>query len=236
GTDTAHKLAILVQIAFGADLKLSDIPLQGIDRLQSADIRYADELGYSIKLLAKARLTQGQIELSVAPTLVRQGTPLAEVRGAYNAIRVVGDVVGDTLFYGQGAGPSATASAVVGDLIDVVVGRARMTFDACNLWPQDAPRPRLASSEQVRNRYYLRFTIADRPGVLAAIAQILGQEKISIASVIQHDPGDDDHPESPVPLILMTHSAVQARMQAALAQIDQLDAVKAPSVCLGVEE
>lgn len=236
GTDTAHKLSILAQIAFGADLRLSEIPRQGIDRLHSADIRYSAELGYAIKLLAKARLAAGGLELRVAPTLVRQGTPLAEVRGAYNAIRVVGDVVGDTLFYGQGAGAKATASAVVGDLIDVVVGRAKKTFDALDLWPEEAPAARLASAEHVKSRYYLRFSIADRPGVLGAIAQVLGKEGISIASVIQHDPGDDDHPEAPVPLILMTHSAAQARLEAALREIDRLEVVKAATVCLGVEE
>src|SRR5947209_12494109 len=107
------------------------------------------------------------LELRVAPTLVRQWTPLAEVRGPYKAIRVVGDAVGDALFYGRGAGMLPTASAVVGDLIDVVVGRAALTFHALNLWSETAPPPHLTPTSQVRSRYYLRFTIADRPGVLA---------------------------------------------------------------------
>ena len=124
GTDTAHKLAILAQLAFGASVTTAEIPRAGIDRLQPADIRYAGELGYTVKLLALAKLSEAGLELRVAPTLVKQGTPLAEVRGPYNAIRVVGDAVGDTLFYGRGAGAMPTASAVVGDLIDVAVGRA----------------------------------------------------------------------------------------------------------------
>jgi homoserine dehydrogenase len=236
GTDTAHKLAILAQLAFSAGVTTADIPRQGIDRLHLADIRYAGELGYAVKLLALARLSAAGLELRVAPTLVRHGTPLAEVRGPYNAIRVVGDAVGDTFFYGRGAGMMPTASAVVGDLIDVVTGRAMATSSLLNLWPEFAePVPR-ASSRQVRTRNYLRFTIADRPGVLAALARILGEHGISIASVIQHDPGDDATEQSPVPLVIMTHLAVEAELAAALAEIDRLDVVHAPTVCLGVED
>jgi homoserine dehydrogenase len=236
GTDTAHKLAILAQLAFGAGVRTARIPRAGIDRLQLADIRYAGELGYTVKLLALAKLSEAGLELRVAPTLVKRGTPLAEVRGPYNAIRVVGDAVGDTLFYGRGAGMLPTASAIVGDMIDVAVGRAALTFDALDLWSQAAPSPRLSSPSQVRSRYYLRFTIADRPGVLAAIAHVLGEHAISIASVIQHDPGDDDPENSPVPLVIMTHMAIEAELTAALQEIDRLDVVHAPSICLGVEE
>ena len=237
GTDTAHKLAVLAQVAFGATVRTSEIPRRGIDRLQSADIRYAAELGYTVKLLAKARLSESGLILRVAPRLVREGTPLADVRGPYNAIRVVGDAVGDTLFYGRGAGSMPTASAVVGDLIDVVVGRAALTFRALDLW-REGPPPRLATPDGVRSRSYLRFAIADRPGVLGMIAQVLGRNGISIASVIQHDPGDDeDNPAAGhVPLVIMTHAAVESSLTAALAEIDGLEAVQAPSVCLGVEE
>ena len=236
GTDTAHKLAILAQLAFGAGVTSGQIPRAGIDRLHLADIKYAAELGYAIKLLALAKLSEAGLALRVAPALVRHGTPLADVRGPYNAIRVVGDAVGDTLFYGRGAGALPTASAVVGDLIDVVVGRAALTFRALNLWPEAAPPPRLAPAEAVRSRFYLRFTIADRPGVLAALARVLGAHGISIASVIQHDPGDDAPPDAPVPLVIMTHLAVEASLQGALAEIDRMDVVFAPSVCLRVED
>jgi homoserine dehydrogenase len=236
GTDTAHKLAVLAQLAFGANVKTAQIPRRGIDRLQTADIRYTAELGYTVKLLALAKLFDGSLELRVAPTLVRHGTPLADVSGPYNAIRVVGDAVGDTLFCGRGAGMMPTASAVVGDLIDVAVGRAALTSQTLNLWSADSPQPRLATASQVRSRYYLRFTIADRPGVLASIAQVLGAHGISIASVIQHEPGDDAPPGAPVPLVIMTHVAIEANLSAALGEIDRLDVVHAPSVCLGVEE
>src|SRR4051794_8860001 len=216
GTDTAHKLAILAQLAFAANVRTERIPRAGIDRLQLADIRYAAELGYTVKLLALAKLSDSGVELRVAPTLVKQGTPLAEVRGPYNAIRVVGDAVGDTLFYGRGAGMLPTASAVVSDMIDVAIGRAALTFDALGLWSEAAPPPRLTPTSQVRSRYYLRFTIADRPGVLATIAHVLGEHGISIASVIQHDPGDDAPKDSPVPLVIMTHMAVEADITTAL--------------------
>jgi homoserine dehydrogenase len=236
GTDTAHKLAVLAQLAFGASVRTADIPREGIDRLQLADIRYAGELGYTVKLLALAKLTGAGLELRVAPRLVRDDMPLADVRGPYNAIRVVGDAVGDTLFYGRGAGMMPTASAVVGDLIDVAVGRAERTFRALDLWPVGAGPPQLASPYEVRSRYYLRFTIADRPGVLGTIAQVLGRHSISIASVIQHDPGDDAPPAAPVPLVMMTHSAIEANLTAALQEIDGLEAVRAPSIRLGVED
>jgi homoserine dehydrogenase len=236
GTDTAHKLAILSQLAFQANVKTDAIPRQGIDQLQLADLKYASELGYAVKLLALAKLSAAGLELRVAPTLVRRGTPLAEVRGPYNAIRVVGDAVGDTFFYGRGAGMMPTASAVVGDLIDVVTGRALLTSRVLNLWADPDHPLRRTPTDQIKNRYYLRFTIADRPGVLAALAQILGEHGISIASVIQHDPGDDAPENSPVPLVIMTHLAVEAELRAALSEIDCLGVAHAPSVCLGVEE
>ncbi len=174
----------------------------------------------------------------MAPTLVRHGRPLAEVRGPYNAIRVVGDAVGDTLFYGRGAGEMPTASAVVGDLIDVVTGRAGLPSRLRSLWSEDGPGgPDRAPADQIRSRYYLRFTIADRPGVLGRLAQILGDKGISIASVIQHDPGDDAPEQSPVPLVIMTHLAIQADIHAGARQRSTgSDVVHPPSICMGVED
>ena len=189
-----------------------------------------------MKLLALAKLSPAGLELRVAPTLVKRGTPLAEVRGPYNAIRVVGDAVGDTFFYGRGAGMMPTASAVIGDLIDVVTGRALITSRVLNLWAQSTGPIRRTPADQITSRYYLRFTIADQPGVLAALAQVLGAHGISIASVIQHDPGDNAPENSPVPLVIMTHLAIEARLRAALTEIDRLGVTHAPSVCLGVEE
>ncbi len=236
GTDTAHKLAILAQLAFGCTVRTAQIPRTGIDRLQPADVRYAAELGYTVKLLALARFADTGLELRVAPTLVRHATPLADVAGPYNAIRVVGDAVGDTLFYGRGAGAMPTASAVVADLIDVATGRALLASRTLDPWPADAPPARLAPPSAVRRRHYLRFAIADRPGVIASIAYALGDHGISIASVIQHEPADDAPAGAPVPLVMMTHSAAESLLSTALADIDRLDAVRAPSVCMGVED
>ena len=236
GTDTAHKLAVLAQLAFGASVTTRDISRAGIDRLQPADIAYAAELGSVVKLLALADLSEDGLTLRVGPTLVRRGTPLADVQGPYNAVRVVGDAVGDTLFYGRGAGAMPTASAVVGDLIDVLVGRAALTARALDLWSDPAHGPMLAPPDQVRSRYYLRFSIADRPGVIAAIARVLGDHRISIASLIQHDPGDDATPTTPVPLVMMTHHAITAHLRAALAEIDRLDVVKLSTICLAVQD
>jgi homoserine dehydrogenase len=237
GSDTAHKLSILARIAFGCDVNWESIPRRGVDRLQPQDLRFASELGYVVKLLAIARRVEpGVLALRVAPALVKKGTPLAEVRGSYNAIRVVGDFVGDTLYYGPGAGAMPTASAVLGDLVDVAVGRAEQTARVLDRRFDSAPRVVLATPNQIRKRYYIRVTIADRPGVLGMIAQVFGSRNVSIASVIQHDPGDDDHPDAPVPLVLMSHTASEADIESALAQIDRLPVVTPPSVCFGVEE
>jgi homoserine dehydrogenase len=236
GTDTAHKLAILAQLAFETDVRPDSISRQGIDSLHLADLKYAAELGYVIKLLALAKLSPVGLELRVAPTLVKRGRPLAEVGGPYNAIRVVGDAVGDTLFYGRGAGAMPTASAVVADLIDVITGRARPPAQSISGGGELTQAVPLTPSSEVKSRYYLRFTIADRPGVLGQLAKILGEHEISIASLIQHDPGDDAPEQSPVPLVIMTHLAIQANIHAALDEIDKLDVVHAASVCLGVEE
>jgi homoserine dehydrogenase len=234
GTDAAHKLSILAQLGFGSRVSTSKIIRQGIDRLDARDVRYAGELGYAIKLLATAKLTDGAIELRVAPTLLRHHTPLAEVRGAYNAIQVVGDAVGDTLFYGRGAGQMPTASAVVGDIIDTALGRAQLTFHTLRLWTDGEPALPIAPPDHVHGRYYLRFQAEDRPGVLGQIARVLGEHGISIASVIQHEP-QDERESAPVPLVIMTHQAVEGNMSDAVAEIDRLQSVRPSSVCMRVE-
>ena len=208
GSDAAQKLAILAHLAFGARVHWSDIPRPGIDTVDVADMRYAKELGYSIKLLAVAELAAEGLELHVSPTLVRQGTPLAEVRGAYNAISVVGDAVGRVFFHGLGAGQMPTASAVVADLIDTVVGRTAITFRTLDLWSNREAPVTMRDYPEVPGRYYLRFNVDDRPGVLAEIAGMLGRHKISIASVIQHGPGRGGG-GAYVPLVIMTHAAAE---------------------------
>ncbi|MGQ9505354.1 MAG: homoserine dehydrogenase [Thermogutta sp.] len=234
GADAAQKLAILAQLAFGAEIKWKEIPRIGIDSVQAEDMRYASELGYHIRLLAVAELIDGELELHVSPTLVRRGTPLGEVKGAYNAVRVVGDAVGRVFFHGLGAGQMPTASAVVADIIDTAVGRAAMTFRTLRLWSNEGPHVRLRDRDAGRSRFYLRFHVLDRPGVLAEIAGVLGRNQISIASVIQHE--SEEAPEGVVPLVIMTHVAAEGPMRKAMAEIDQLPVVRPGSVWMRVRD
>jgi homoserine dehydrogenase len=229
GTDTAHKLAILAQIAFGAAVPVESIKRQGIADLQQAEIRFAHELGYTIKLLAEAWLLEGQLALHVSPVLLRHQAPLAQVRGPYNAIHVVGDAVGDTLYYGRGAGQMPTASAVVADLIDLAVGRAQRTFQTLRLWSGGGSGVTLRPAVTVPSRYYLRLLVQDRPGVLAEVARALAQHHISISSVIQHETLDG-HEAGTVPLVIMTHTVTTGTFGHAAAEIDRLAEVTAPSV------
>jgi homoserine dehydrogenase len=233
GGDAAQKLAILAHLAFGARVHWTDIPCIGIDTLDSADMRYAKELGYRIKLIAVAKLHESGLELHVTPTLVKVGTPLAEVRGAFNALQVVGDAVGPVFFHGLGAGQMPTASAVVADMIDTAVGRTGITFRTLNLWSQDEARVKPLDHKQLPGRYYLRFTVEDRPGVLAEITGVLGKHQISIASVIQHEPSGDGAGRV-VPLVIMTQQAKEGAAQAAVAEIDRLKCVRPVSVRMRV--
>jgi homoserine dehydrogenase len=240
GTDAAHKLAILAQIGFGVSVRADAIEHRGIAGLHQIDIRYARELGYTIRLLAEAWLDMNaqygqQLALHVSPVLLRHQTPLAQVRGAYNAIHVVGDAVGDTLYYGQGAGQMPTASAVVADIIDLAVGRAQQTFRTLRLWSGNGSGVGLRSSNTVRSRFYLRVLVRDRPGVLGLIARELARQDISISSVIQHE-ALDEHEGDTVPLVIMTHTALTGNFRAALAGIDGLGCVNAPSVYFPVAD
>ncbi len=251
GSDAAHKLAVLAQIAFGVAARPDQIERHGIDTLDAQDIRFAAELGYTIKLLAEAwtgesegvsasvsedkeaatsvtRTRTRTVALHVAPVLLRHTDLLAQVRGAFNAISVHGDVVGETLYQGPGAGMMPTASSVVADLIDLAVGRAQATFAAARLWSREGKGFVVEPVERVRSRFYLRLTVADRPGVLADITRILADEGISISSVVQHEAGEAA--KEPVPLVILTHTAETGRFRAALRKMAALPVVAAPPV------
>jgi homoserine dehydrogenase len=223
GTDAAHKLAILAQIAFGVTVPFAAIDRIGISHIEADDIRYAHEMGYTIKLLAEAWLEGNQLALHVAPVLLRHQTPLAQVRGTYNAIQVVGDAAGDIIFYGRGAGQMPTASAVVADIIGMAVGRAQRTFQTLRLWSGTENDIVLRPKSTVPSRYSLRMLVEDRPGVLAEVARVLARHEISISSVIQHEPGAEH--ETAVPLIIMTHSVRTGVFLQALQEIEALDPV-----------
>jgi homoserine dehydrogenase len=235
GSDAAHKLAILAQIAFGVTPKPAEIERHGIAGLDAMDIRFADELGYTIKLLAEAWADNDRVALHVAPVLLRHTDMLAQVRGAFNAVQVVGDVVGETLYQGPGAGMMPTASSVVADLIDLGVGRAQRTFAAAKLWNREGRGFTVEPSERVRSRFYLRLLVRDEPGTLADICRALANEGISISSVIQHE-AQEGHPEQTVPLVIMTHYAATGKFRAAVAAIDQLPSLAAPAVYYSVDD
>ena len=175
GSDSVHKLVILAQVAFGVTVPLSAVDRRGITDIQQIDLRYGGELGYTIKLLAEAWHNQQELALHVSPVLVKQRTPLAQVRGAYNAIHVVGDAVGDTLYYGRGAGCMPTASAVVADIIDLAVGRAQRTFQTLRLWSGNGHNLTVRRLFTVRSRFYLRTMVRDAPSVLGEIAHELAR-------------------------------------------------------------
>ncbi len=237
GTDAAQKLAILAHLAFGATADWSEIPRQGIDNLDPSDLRYARELDYRIKLLAVAELAEDGLELSVAPTLVPIGTPLAEVRDAFNAIRAVGDAVGPVFYHGLGAGQMPTASAVVADLIDTAVGRTRLTFETLEYFSSDQPpRVILRDADTLKGRFYFRLKVANHPGTLAAITAVLAKHRISIASVIQHESTGSGDNEGLVPLVVMTHEATDGAAKAATEEIQQLEAVSGEVVRLRVKD
>lgn len=234
-SDAAQKLAILAQLAFGAKIDWQTIPRVGIDTVDVADIRCARELGYTIRLIASARLYDNGLELLVAPTLLRRGMPLAHISEAFNAVHVIGDAVGPVLFYGKGAGQMPTASAVTADVIDTILGRARITFDALNLWPDGVTGavplrdPTLSSG-----RFYLHFQVEDQPGVLSQITSVLGARGISVASVLQREETAAGETDRTVPLIVMTHEANVAAVSDAIATINAFHCVRGECVSLRV--
>lgn len=242
GSDAAQKLAILAHLAFGASVDWRDIPRVGIDSLDTEDLRYAADLGYAIKLLAEAKLVDGKLDLHVSPTLIKRRTPMAEVHGAFNAVRVVGDAVGPVFYHGQGAGQMPTASAVVADLIDTAVGRTRLTFETLEPFSTTSPpRVSLRNSDELPGRYYFRLRAQDHPGTLAAITGVFGKHRLSIASVLQQDPAearDQDVPRAAddcVPLMIMSHEGAEGAARAVAEEIERLGVVHGPVTRLRVK-
>lgn len=235
GIDAAHKLTILASIAFGIPLQFDKVYTEGISHLTAEDVAYAGELGYRVKHLGIARRAGGGIELRVHPTLIPERRLIANVDGVMNAVLVMGDAVGPTLYYGAGAGAEPTASAVVADLVDVV---RTLTADPENRVPHLAFQPDALADhpvlpmEEVETAYYLRMDVDDRPGVLAEVARILGERGISIEAVIQKEPRPgEDH----VSLILLSHRVREGEMNGALARIEALPSVRGPVTRIRLE-
>lgn len=236
GIDAAHKLTIMAAIAFGVPMNFDGAYHEGITKLTKEDIRYAEELGYRIKLLGIARRKPAGYELRVHPTLVPAKRLIANVEGAMNAVLVKGDAVGATLYYGAGAGAEPTASAVIADLVDVT----RMhTADPEHRVPHLAFQPDQLSDVpvlpigEVETSYYLRMRVDDRPGVLADITRILADREISIDAMIQKEP---DEGEDQTDIILLTHRSIEKRVVDAIAKIEALATVRGPVVRIRLED
>ncbi|MBN2232217.1 MAG: homoserine dehydrogenase [Deltaproteobacteria bacterium] len=235
GIDTAHKLSILTALAFGRPIDYDGVYCEGISDIQPLDIAFARDFGYVIKLLAIARMVEDKIESRVHPTMIPADHMLAKIDGVFNAVYVDADRLGPSLYYGRGAGMDPTASAVVADIIDI--GRNMQTEGSRRI-PDLGWQPGAVSElpcrpiADITTNYYLRFTARDQPGVLSAIAGILGDNQISIASVIQEGRSDDG---STVPIVMQTHPARERNLKRALAEIDRLPAITAPTVIIRME-
>jgi homoserine dehydrogenase len=236
GVDAAHKATIMSAIAFGIPVQFNKAHVEGITRLESQDIRYAEQLGYRIKLLGIAKRVATGVELRVHPCLVPAKRLIANVEGAMNAVMVQADAVGTTLYYGKGAGSEPTASAVIADLVDIT---RLHTADPLNRVPHLAFQPDELSDvavlpmSQVVTSYYLRLRVADQAGVLAKVTGILAESDISIDAVLQREAGEG---ENQTDLIILTHDCVESRMEAALAHMQALPTVLAPITRIRKEE
>ncbi len=220
GIDSAHKLAILVNLAYGTPVNFKDIYTEGITNITPIDIAYAKQFGFTIKLLGIAKLVEGEVEARVHPTMLPSASPIAQVEDVYNAIQLVGDAVGDVVLYGRGAGSMPTGSAVVSDVI--AIGRNLLKSSAGRVpmasFQPDQRRPlRLRSMDEISSLYYLRFMVMDRPGVLAQIAGELGRCGISISSMVQQGRREGQT----VPIVIKTHVAKERDVQAALREINR---------------
>jgi len=236
GIDAAHKATLMSAIAFGIPVQFDKAHVEGITQLQATDIKYAEQLGYRIKLLGVARRREAGIELRVHPTLIPAHRLIANVEGAMNAVVVQADAVGTTLYYGKGAGAEPTASAVVADLVDIT---RLATADPDHRVPHLAFRPDAMSNEpilpidQVRTCFYLRLRVADEAGVLSRITTTLAEHDISMDAVLQRESGDG---ERQTDLVILTHETDEGRMNKALAQMQALSSVLAPIVRIRKEE
>ena len=235
GYDTAHKIAILSSLAFGMDVRFSDVYVEGITRLQPIDLQYARELGYVIKLLGIARRMDGEgVIVRVHPTLLPAALPLAQVGGVFNCILVDGTPIGRTVYFGRGAGADATSSAVVSDLMALAAyeGGFASTRDA--RLPVTVGKRSLRPMDELETHYYIRFTVQDRPGVMAVIGRALADEEVSIESMIQHRHAEGS--AFPATMSIVTHRAREAAVQAAIARVEASEISEDKAFILRVEE
>jgi len=231
GFDAAHKLLILASIAYGIDAKPEDILIEGIEDINSHDMEFAKEFGYSIKLLGIAKKSGESIELRVHPVLIKDTQMIAKIDGVMNGISVIGDFVGETLYYGPGAGGDATASAVVSDIVEIV--RAGQSSPMLGFKkPHNSQILKLKSSDEIESEYYLRMQVQDKPGVLANIAQICADHKISIETILQKTT-DDNYMAM---LLCATHKCKEKQIKDAIKEIESLDALNDKVSMIRIED
>lgn len=232
GGDTAHKLVILGGLAFNCTLGMDDVYMEGIEDVDIVDIRSALEMGYILKLLAIGeKSADGRISLRVHPAFVSEHNPLARVDGPFNAVSVFGNAVGNTVYYGRGAGMMATASAVVADIIEIALGNSQRVFGTMPLATGKQIAMQIKPIDEVDSRFYVRIMAKDEPGVFAEYAQVLGKHNISISGAIQHE---WIGPDNTVPVVITTHLTKQKNMTAALKEIEQLDIVSQKPVSIRI--
>ena len=234
GTDTAHKLAILAGLAFGCRIEMKDIFIEGIEGIEIEDIRNAQEMGYVLKLLAIGEKDPaGLLSLRVHPSFVSEDTPLADVDGPFNAVSLFGNAVGNVMFYGRGAGMMATASAVVADILEIVMGTSERLFERMPMVTEKRKSANFKKIEDILSRFYLRIMAKDQTGVFARYGQILGKHGISISGAMQHE---GSGPDNTVPVVITTHPTRQKNMVAALNELQRLDILRGKPVCIRIVE
>ncbi len=232
GGDSAHKLAILASIAFGYEIALDDIFVEGIEGIAKDDIRYGAEMGYCLKLLAIGqRDDHNRISLRVHPSFIARDNVLARVDGPFNAVSIFGSAVGQLTFYGRGAGMMPTASAIVADIIDVALGNSATTFRQLNLRPRSRTAPVIEKIDNLVSRAYIRVMCKDMPGVVAKWSKVLAGHQISISGALQHE---GTGPGGTVPVVITTHPAKQKNIAAALKDMATLDVIGAKPVCIRI--
>jgi homoserine dehydrogenase len=235
GVDTAHKLCLLLSLCFGTRVDLKDVSTEGISSISAVDINFARDFGYKIKLLAIGKRDGERIEARVHPTMIPVNYPLADVNGVFNGIRLSGDFVGPVMFYGRGAGMEPTASAVIGDVVDIARNlQAGITRRCAPLGFGDDRVKTLAIKPmgEIVSKYYIRFNAYDRPGVLAKISGALGDNNISIESMMQTARSTN----GTVPIVIMTHEARETDVRQALSVIDAFDVIKDKSNVIRIED
>jgi homoserine dehydrogenase len=232
GGDSAHKLAILASIAFGHEIALDDIFVEGIREISRDDIRNGAEMGYCLKLLAIGQKDeQNRISLRVHPSFIAADNALARVSGSFNAISIFGSAVGQVMYYGRGAGMMPTASAVVSDIIDVALGNSKTTFQRLNLKPRSETEPLIEKIGNLVSRFYIRIMCKDQPGVIARWSKVLAEHRMSISGALQHE---GTGPDNTVPVVITTHPTRQQNVTAALEDMEKLEVIGGKPVCIRI--